>query len=315
MSPLRQRMIEEMRLRNFSPHTRKAYIAAVASFAQFHDRSPDALGREDVRRYLVHLVEERKVSWSAYNIHLCALRFFYQETLGREMFLAGIRCPKEQKRLPAVLSFAEVQRVFNAAANLQQRALLTTIYAAGLRVSEAVALKIADIDSRRMMIRVRLGKGQKDRYVPLSPQLLDLLRAYWRAEHPVEWLFPGRDPGQPAGTHVVTRLCQRIRGKLQLSKPLTAHVLRHSFATHLLEAGTDLRTIQLLLGHRSLKTTAIYTHVSPARLESTVSPLELLSAALREQPSPAEKKSAESEPPPTVPARKRRRPTKKGGRR
>lgn len=282
MTPLRRRMIEEMRIRNFSPHTEAAYVRCVADFAQYHRRSPDQLNREQVRQYLLHLVHERKFSWSSYNVHLCALRFFYQEVLRREMFLVGIRCPKEQKRLPVVLGFAEIQRILEATENLKHRTLLTLIYATGIRVSEAVSLKIRDIDSQRMVVRVRLGKGQKDRDLPLSPKMLELLREYWRAYRPDDWLFPARDPRRPLRTHVLNWLCQRLRWKLQLSKPLGPHVLRHTYATHLLEAGTDLRSIQLLLGHRNLKTTAIYTHVSQARLDATPSPLDLLAKALGE---------------------------------
>jgi integrase/recombinase XerD len=273
---LRKRMTDEMTSRNFSPHTITAYLSAVSRFAQFMRKSPEFLGREDVRRYLIDLVEKNRCAWSTYNIHLCALRFLYQETLGREMFLAGIRCPREEKKLPVVLSLPEVQQVLDATKNLKQRALLTTLYATGLRVSELLAIKVTDIDSQRMVIHVRLGKGKKDRYVPLSPMLLQLLREYWSAYRPSHWLFTASRSRAPLAPISVNRLCQRTRQQTGLAKPLSPHVLRHTFATHLLEAGTDLRTIQLLLGHRNLKTTAIYTHVSPARLEWAPSLLDLL---------------------------------------
>lgn len=282
MTPLRQRMLEEMRLRNFSPHTERAYVRAVAGIAEHYGESPDRLDREQVRRYLVHLVEEKQVSWGTYNIQLCALRFFYHQTLGQEGLLASIRCPKEQKKLPVVLSQEEVQRVLAQPRNLKHRTMLTLAYATGLRASEVLALKVGDIDSERGVIHVRQGKGKKDRCVPLSPLLLERLREYWRAVRPGDWLFPGAKPGQPLSDTALSRVCQRVRLELQLKKPLGPHVLRHSYATHLLEAGADLRTIQLLLGHRNLKTTAKYTHVSAARLRETPSPLDLLQAAVGE---------------------------------
>ena len=276
MTPLRKRMTDEMTIRNFSPHTIAAYLSAVSEFAKYMRKSPELLDREHVRRYLIHLVEDKRCAWSTYNIHLCALRFLYQETLGREMFLAGIRYPRGEKKLPVVLSFLEVQQVLNATKNLKQRALLTTLYATGLRVSELVAIKVADIDSQRMVLHVRLGKGKKDRFVPLSPILLQLLREYWSAFRPGHWLFAGSRSRSQLSCRSLNYLCQRVRRQIGLTKPLSPHVLRHTYATHLLEAGTDLRTIQLLLGHRNLKTTAIYTHVSPARLESAPSLLDLL---------------------------------------
>lgn len=296
MTLLRKRMIEEMDLRNFSPHTHTAYLAAVANFAKFLGRSPDLGDRQDARRYLVHLVQDQKVAPSTYNVHLCALRFFFQEVLKQDMFLAGIRCPRESKKLPVVLSFHEIQQVLSATDNLKHRTVLTTLYATGLRVSEVVALRIQDIDSQRMVIHVRQGKGKKDRYVPLSAALLELLRDYWRSFRPADCLFPARLTQRPIQPNVINWLCQRIRWKLQLKKPLGPHVIRHTYATHLLEAGTDLRTIQLLLGHRNLKTTAVYTHVSAARLESTPSPLDLLQAALGETASKSTSKP--DEPPP-----------------
>lgn len=276
MTPTRVRMIEDMQLRNFSPHTQRAYVRAVATFAQFFGKSPDLLGPEEVRTYLIHLVQQRQVSWSFYNQTLCALRFYYQATLGKEGLLTGIPCPKPQKKLPVVLSVPEVSRFFNVITNIKHRALLMTAYASGLRVSELIALCIKDIDSARMMIHVRQGKGGKDRYVKLSSRLLKVLRAYWRTRQPTQWLFPGRFPNQPIHQTSVNLICQQIAQRAKLGKRVTIHTLRHSYATHLLDAGTDLRTIQALLGHRSIKTTALYTHVSQAKLESTPSPLDLI---------------------------------------
>ena len=276
MTPLRRRMIEEMKLRNFAPGTQEAYLCAVSQFAAYFGKSPADLRKEHVRKYLVYLVDERKVSWSKYNITLCALRFLYHETLGYEELLKGIRCPKEQKRLPVILSYEEVAQFFDAIPNLRLQAMFTTAYSAGLRVSEIVGLQNVDIDSDRMMIHVRQSKNWKDRYVPLSPRLLEILRKYWREYRPSPWLFPGQPSDRPLGRTTAMRHCVNIRQRAGLGKHVTFHSLRHSYATHLLEAGVDLRTIQMLLGHRNIKTTAKYTHVSRKQLESVPSPLDLL---------------------------------------
>jgi integrase/recombinase XerD len=282
MTPLRQRMIEDMTLRNLAPRTVQVYVERVAKFAQHFGKSPEKLGSADVRAYLVHLVHKRHVSWSYYNQALCALRFVYNITLGKDWILKSIVCPKQEKKLPVVLSPAEVGQFFQAITNLKHRAILMTAYAAGLRVSEVVALRVEDIDSQRMVIRVRQAKGRKDRYVMLSPRLLDLLREYWKARRrraelrSSPWLFPGQNPDRPMTSKPVHDACKDVREASGLSKRVTVHALRHSFATHLLESGTDIRTIQVLLGHRSIKTTALYTHVSTATLEATHSPLDRL---------------------------------------
>jgi integrase/recombinase XerD len=287
MTPLRQRMIEDMNLRNLAPRTVQVYVERVAKFAQHYGKSPEKLGAADVRAYLVHLVHNRHVSWSYYNQALCALRFVYNITLGKDWILKSIVCPKQEKKLPVVLSPAEVSQFFQAITNLKHRAILMTAYAAGLRVSEVVALRVEDIDSRRMVIRVRQAKGRKDRYVMLSSRLLDLLREYWKARRrrpelrSSPWLFPGQNPDRPMTSKPVHNACKAVREASGLSKRVTVHMLRHSFATHLLEAGTDIRTIQVLLGHRSIKTTALYTHVSTATLEATHSPLDRLDSPQR----------------------------------
>lgn len=277
MTVLRRRLIEDLQLKGFSPHTQLAYVQAVARFARHFKASPDKLGPEEVRQYLLYLVNERHVAWSTYNVTLCALRFFYQTTLGRTALLEGIPCPKEPKRLPVVLSREEVTRFLAAAAHFKSRVMLTLAYAAGLRVSEIVALEIGDIDSQRMVIHVRQAKGLKDRYVMLSPKLLELLRTYWKRTQPRprSHLFTGRT-GKPLATRTVIIICQRTLRRSGLNKHITMHTLRHSFATHLIEAGVDLRTIQVLLGHRNLKTTAIYTAVSLERVTSLASPLDAL---------------------------------------
>jgi integrase/recombinase XerD len=276
MTPLRQRMIQDMQLRNFAPGTVSVYVNCIARFARHFGKSPELLGPEDVRAYLLHLIEQRRPSWSYYNQNLHALRFLFNVTLGRDWVLEHIACPKQPKRLPVVLSPNELTRFFAAIAGLKYRAVLMTAYAAGLRVSEVAALRVEDIDSHRMVIRVQQGKGRKDRYVMLSPKLLELLRTYWKAARPRTWLFPGRDPNRPITASAVIKACRRARRAAGLEKRVTVHTLRHSFATHLLEAGTDLRTIQVLLGHHSPRTTAVYTHVSPAAVRSTTSPLDRL---------------------------------------
>src|SRR3954449_6673425 len=276
MTPLRRRMIEDMKLRNLSPRTIEAYAMRVGAFARHFGRSPQDLGREDVRSYLLHLVQEKHVSWSVYNQTVAALKFVYEVTLQREGVLQRVRCPTQPKKLPTVLSLDETARFFAAVVGLKHRAILMTAYAAGLRISEVVALRIEDIDSQRMVLRVRQGKGRRDRNVMLSPRLLALLRDYWKLARPADWLFPGDVPGRPITAGSVHGICAQAARAAGLGKHVTVHTLRHSFATHLLEAGTDIRTIQVLLGHRNLKTTAIYTHVSPIAVATTRSPLDRL---------------------------------------
>ena len=275
MTPLRQRMCEDMQLRQFSPLTQRAYLSVVTRFARHFGRSPAQLGPAQVRQYQLHLLS-RHASHSVLVTTLAALRFVYTVTLGRPWALERVPYPRTQRTLPVVLSQAEVVRFLRASPGLKSRALLTTLYATGLRVSEVVALKVSDIDSQRMVIRVRQGKGRTDRYVILSPRLLTVLRTYWKALRPTDWLFPGRAPGTPLSTRQVDRICQEMRQHAGLTKVVSAHTLRHSFATHLLESGTDLRSIQLLLGHRSLSTTARYLHVSPQIGSTIQSPLDLL---------------------------------------
>jgi site-specific recombinase XerD len=280
MTPLRQRMIEDMRLRNLSPHTVDAYVLAVSQFARHFGQSPELLDAEQARQYLLHLVQEKHASWSRYNIARCALRFLYQITLGRDERFAKLPCARTPKRLPTVLSTDELRRLFDVAArDVKHKALLMTLYGSGLRVSEVAALQPGDIDSARMLIHVRLGKGAKDRMTKLSPRLLEVLREYWRAVRPRTWLFPSAgDASRSLDTGSICRTVHRLARRAGITKSVTPHTLRHSYATHLLDAGTDLRTIQVLLGHRNLKTTAIYLHVSQAKIAAAASPLDLLYA-------------------------------------
>jgi integrase/recombinase XerD len=281
MTPLRRRMIDDMTLRNFTPQTIDTYVQSVARFARYFHSSPEHLGPEDVRAYLVHLVQERRVSLSYYKQTRSALRFLYRVTLGRNDVPDAIPPVKQPRTLPVVLSPVEVARFFAAIRNIKHRAILMTAYAAGLRVSEVTQLQVTDIDSQRMVILVRQGKGRKDRYVMLSPRLLETLRAYWKAIRPRDFLFPGAVLDRPITTGSIKKVCQRARKAAGLDKRITAHTLRHSFATHLLEAGTDLRTIQVLLGHHSFSTTARYVHVATASLPSVISPLDRLDLTLR----------------------------------
>jgi site-specific recombinase XerD len=277
MTPLRQRMLQDMQMRNLSPHTQEAYVRAVARLAAFYKLSPDQLDLEQVRNFLVHLVGQQ-VSFSLFNQVRCALILFYRVTLGRDWNFDRIGCQKRQKRLPVVLSQAEMAQFFAAIDRLKYRALFMAVYGCGLRVSEVVALRAEDIDSKGMVVRVQQGKGKKDRIVMLSPKLLEVLREYYKAFRPTATLFFGRDRERPLDRGTVLWACRRFASRAGLRKRVTVHTLRHSFATHSLEAGVDLRTIQALLGHRSLRTTALYTFVSTERVAGTASPLDLLGA-------------------------------------
>jgi len=275
MTPLRRRMIEDMRLRNFAARTIDTYVDRIAAFARHYGTSPEHLGPDHIRAFLLHLVDQ-KASWSYFNQARSALRFLYRTTLKRPWVDDGVVCAKTPRKLPVVLSLDEVAQLFAVIGNLKHRAILMTAYAAGLRLSEVVALRVEDIDSRRMVIRIRQAKGRKDREVMLSPRLLTVLRLYWRVVRPGGYLFPGRDPDRPISHSAVQRACKAALGRSGLTKRISPHSLRHSFATHLLEAGADVRTIQILLGHSHLSTTARYTHVSTARLHGTASPLDRL---------------------------------------
>jgi len=275
MSPLRRRMIEDMTVRNLSPATQRSYLHAVAKFSRYFGRSPDQLGLEEVRAFQVQLVAAG-ISWPALNQTVCALRFFYGVTLGQTELPERIPYAREPRKLPVVLSADEVVQFLEAVPGLKSRTALTTAYAAGLRAAEAVRLKVCDIDSGRMMLRVEQGKGGKDRYAMLSPQLLTILRGYWRMVRPRHWLFPGRDEDRPIDPQVLHAACRSACKAAGLAKRVTVHTLRHSFATHLLEAGTDIRIIQVLLGHNNLSTTARYTRVADTAIRNTASPLDRL---------------------------------------
>ncbi len=279
MSELRRQMQGDLRIRNLADQTQAIYIARVAQMARYFARSPQDVSYSEVREYLRHLIETG-VSRSMFAQTIAALRFLYEFTLDRPEMVLRIRYPKQSRRQPVVLSPGEVARLLKAIQNLKHRTVAMVLYGTGLRIGEALALELGDIDSERMVVLVRHGKGDQDRQVTLSPVLLNALRVYWRAYQPTTCLFPGRDPEQPLGNSVIQRAIKVARQKAGISKHATPHALRHSYATHLMEAGTDLRTIQILLGHHSLKTTALYTHVVTERVHSTRSPLDDLSAQL-----------------------------------
>jgi integrase/recombinase XerD len=277
MTPLRQRMLEDMQVRNLSANTQRAYIENVARFARHCGRSPAAVGPEEIRAYQIYLIRERHLAPSSLEIAVCALRFLYKVTLQKAWsFDEVIPAPKKPAILPVVLSPEEVVHFLACVTHPAHRTILTTCYATGLRISEAVRLTIPAVDSQRMVLRVDDGKGQQDRDVMLSPKLLDILRDWWRVHRPTHWFFPGEDPERPITSHAVREACQRAHLRSRLPKPITPHSLRHAFAVHLLEAGTDIRTIQLLLGHRRLETTARYLRLATTSVCATVSPLDLL---------------------------------------
>ena len=280
ISPLRRRMIEDMTVRKLAARTQEGYIRAVKDFSAFLGASPDTASAEDLRRYRLHLVASG-AGVPTINHSLTALRFLFMVTLRKPAIVLDMPFVREPRRLPVVLSPDEVARLLDAAPGLKYKAALSVAYGAGLRASEVISLKVSDIDSARMVIRVEQGKGRKDRYVMLSEHLLELLRAWWKAARPQGWLFPGRDPVQPLTTRQLNRACHAAAQMAEIDKRVSLHTLRHSFATHLLEQKTDIRVIQVLLGHKKLDTTALYTRVALKALGDVTSPLEHLVARMR----------------------------------
>jgi site-specific recombinase XerD len=277
MSPLRKQMEADMVLRGLAYRTRDAYVESVFKLAKFYRRTPDQISEEEVQRYLLHLLQERKLAHSSCNIVCSGLQFFYRVTLKRREAEFCLPRPKVPSRLPEILSRAEILALFDQTTNLKHRALLMTTYAGGLRVSEVCQLKVTDIDSQRMTIRVEQGKGAKDRYTLLSPRLLTELRRYWLAHRPQPWLFPGaRMLAEPMRVQTAQRIFRAAKDRVGIAKDCGIHGLRHAFATHLLEAGVNVHRIQRLLGHGSLNTTARYFHLAQPHLADTASPLDLL---------------------------------------
>jgi integrase/recombinase XerD len=276
VTPLRQRMLDDMRVRNLAATTQREYILQVIRFAKYFGKSPALLGPEQVRAYQVYLVNEKKLSWSAFNVAVCALRFLYKTTLRVDWVLEQIPYAKMPRKRPVILSVDEVCTFLQCISNLKYRMVAILVYATGLRTSEALHLRVCDIDSKRMMIRVNQGKWRTDRDVFLSATLLSWLRAYWKIVRPADYLFPGKNPAKPIAMKTLNDAIYKARRCSGISKAVTLRMMRHCFATHLLESGTNIRIIQTLLGHRSLNTTAIYTHVSRDTICATQSPLEAL---------------------------------------
>jgi site-specific recombinase XerD len=280
ISPLRQRMLEDMKIRNMSELTQYAYVRAVANFSAFHGRSPDKLTAEHVRNYRLHLIE-RGLKANSLNPIMGALRFFYGTTLGNKHVAAEIPYARKEDTLPAVLTREQVLQLLKAEPDLKMRTVFTTIYAAGLRISEVVRLTIPDINGQRMVIHVRQAKGHKDRYVMLSEQLLSILRSYWKRTRPTgKLLFPGPNPHRPITVRTVQRAFRDAADRAGLDEMVSPHTLRHSFATHLLEQGVDIRVIQDLLGHRHIQSTTRYARVALNMIREIQSPLELLNMEL-----------------------------------
>jgi site-specific recombinase XerD len=275
MTLLRERMAEDLRIRNYSPRTVECYVSMMARFAREFGKPPGQLGPAEIRTFQVRMIE-KKVSWTQFNQAVCAMRFFYRVTLPRDFVVEHIPFAKVKKKLPTVLSVDEVRRLLSAPTNIKHRAVLSLIYATGVRLNEATHLRVSDIDGERMTVHVRCGKGGKPRMVPMSSALRDLLRAYWLEQHPRDYLFPGEHADRPLHESSVQHACAKARLSARIDKPASVHTLRHSYATHLLELGVDLRTIQKLLGHTSLSTTAIYMHVTGRLLDAANKAVDLL---------------------------------------
>jgi site-specific recombinase XerD len=282
MTPLRQRMIEKLQLKNYSTKTQQMYVAAVSHFARYFRRSPDQLGPEEVHEWQLHLRDQAHVSWSAFNVNMCALRFFYRHVLERDDMIPRLSFMRTEKPLPVVPSPEEVCRFLDAIDDDHYRMVLSVAYGCGLRLQEATRLELRDIDSQRMVLHVRKGKGNKDRYVTLSPILLEVLREYWRRYRPGRLLFPSpRDPEKPLNPTTLQKTCKKICEKAGLAKKLTPHSLRHAFATHLVENGTDLSIVQALLGHTNIRTTQIYARISNKTIRAVISPFDRLPPSRR----------------------------------
>jgi site-specific recombinase XerD len=274
MGKLRDQMLVDLQLRGATPRTQKTYLREVSNFAKYFNRSPKELGRGELKEYMLYLMKERHLSDGTFRFYVAALKFLYRTTLKREWVVEKIKCPKRKRKLPVVLDISEVESLFSVTTNLKHKAILMITYSSGLRVSETARLKMTDIDSKRMMVRVRQGKGGNDRYSILSQTALEHLRQYWRKYRPTEWLFEGAKKDDHISTHSIQLMFYAARKRAGITKPASVHTLRHSFATHLIEAGTSLHHVQLLLGHRSPTTTTVYLHVSRLNLAQVISPLD-----------------------------------------
>ena len=297
MGQLHDRMAEDLTLRNFSPATRRNYLIYARKFAAFYMRSPQELGAEEIRRFLLHQIEVAKLAYDSYRQIYAALKFLYTVTLKRAWEVEHLPHPRRREvRLPVVLDADELVALFAATQSLKYRVLFMTCYATGVRISEACHLRVEDIDSKQMVVHVRHAKGGKERLTLLSPKLLEMLREYWGVQKPRIWLFPGKTPDVPLSTKVARVALTQASQDAGLTKHCTPHILRHCFATHLLDAGVDLVVLQALLGHNSIRATSRYTHISIRRIRTVVSPLELLALPPRATPSPSTPASAEVQP-------------------
>jgi integrase/recombinase XerD len=274
MGTLREQMQADLQLRGITPRTQKDYLREVSKLAKYFNKSPEELGEKKVKEYLVHLLKDGKISGGTYKYYVSGIKFLYRTTLKREGVVNAIQYPKCKRKLPVVLDLSEVEALFSVTENLKHKAILMITYSSGLRISEAARLKISDIDSKRMMVRVQQGKGGKDRYSILSYTALECLRQYWRKYRPKDWLFEGINKDDHISTRSIQQIFYNAKKRAGITKPASVHTLRHSFATHLVEAGTNLHHIQLLLGHRSPNTTTVYLHVSRLNLAQVTSPLD-----------------------------------------
>ena len=274
MGKLRDQMQADLHLKGITPRTQKDYLREVSNLAKYFNKSPEELGEKEVKEYLVHLLKDRKISGGTYKYYVSGIKFLYRTTLKREGVVDAIQYPKSRRKLPVVLDLSEVEALFSVTENLKHKAILMITYSSGLRISEATRLKITDIDSKRMMVRIQQGKGGKDRYSILSHAALECLRQYWRKYHPKDWLFEGQKKDKHISISSIHQIFHAAKKRAGITKPASVHTLRHSFATHLVEAGTSLHHVQLLLGHRSPNTTTVYLHVSRLNLAQVTSPLD-----------------------------------------
>ena len=273
MGKLRDQMLADLQLRGATTRTQETYLREVSNLAKYYNRSPEELGEDELKEYMLYLMKERQLSDGTYRFYVAALKFLYRTTLKREWVVEKIKCPRRKRKLPVVLDLSEVESLFSVTKNLKHKAMLMITYSSGLRVSETARLKMTDIDSKRMTVRIRQGKGG-DRYSILSQTALEQLRQYWKKYRPTEWLFDGQKKDDHITTNSIQQLFYKAKKLARITKPASVHTLRHSFATHLIEAGTSLHHVQLLLGHRSPTTTTVYLHVSRLNLSQVISPLD-----------------------------------------
>ncbi len=274
MGKLRDQMLVDLQLCGAKPRTQKTYLREAENLAKYFNRSPAELGEDELKEYMLYLMRERHLSEGTFRFYVAALKFLYRTTLKREWVVEKIKCPRRERKLPVVLDLSEVESIFSVTKNLKHKAMLMITYSSGLRVSETARLKMTDIDSKRMMVKISQGKGGKDRYSILSQTTLEHLRQYWKKYRPTEWLFEGQKKDDHITSHSIQLMFYAAKKRAGITKPVSVHTLRHSFATHLIEAGTSLHHVQLLLGHRSPTTTTVYLHVSRLNLAQVISPLD-----------------------------------------